>query len=258
MSERLKDEVAVITGAGGDIGRAFAFSFAEHGAKILLPDINIELAESTAKDIRDKGGEAVAVKTDISDQVDTKLMAEKVITQYGKVDILINNAAIYKGLEYKPWDTLTVKEWDRVFEVNVRGTWLCCKAIAPFMQQRSKGKIINISSGIISCPPFSADHLAHYACSKAAVYTLTQVLARALGKWSIHVNAIAPGFVATEASLKMPGVPEDAFERSAANACINHIQEAEDLVGTAVFLASKESDYLTGQLIAVNGGGWLR
>ena len=103
-----------------------------------------------------------------------------------------------------------------------------------------------------------ADHLAHYTCTKAAVHTLTQVLARALGEWNIHVNAIAPGFVATEASRTMRGVPEGAFERSAANACIHRVQQAEDLVGTALFLASKESDYLTGQLIVVNGGGWLR
>ena len=114
--------------------------------------------------------------------------------------MLLNNAAIYYGIGGRPWDSYTVKDWDRMFEVNVRGTWLCCKAVVPVMKEQGKGKIINISSNIIKPVPFSAENKLAYTCSKAAVYTMTQVLARALGDYGINVNGIAPGFVASEAS----------------------------------------------------------
>lgn len=258
MPQILKDEVAIITGAGRGIGREFALRFAEEGAKLLLPDISLERAESVVKEIKAKGGEAVAMETDISDENATKMMAEKVKRLYGRVDILVNNAAIWYGLEFKPWDTLTVEEWDQVFGVNVRGTWLCCKAIVPLMQGQSKGKIINISSSIISCPPFAADHVAHYTCTKAAVYTLTQLLARALGASGINVNAIAPGFTASEASLKIAAGAPRALDAAIAGRCIPRREEPADLVGTAVFLASRDSDFITGQVIAVDGGSWLK
>lgn len=253
MSQKLKDKVAIITGAGRGIGRAYALRFAEEGARLLLPDISLERAESVANEIRAKGGEAVAMETDISDEGATKMMAEKVKTQYGRADILLNNAAIFYGIEYKPWDTLTVEEWDRIFEVNVKGTWLCCKAIAPIMQQQKKGKIINVSSSLIKCPPQAADHQAHYTCTKAAVYMLTQILARALGSSGINVNAIGPGLTVSEATLTMKGLPPDLFEITASRRCIPGRVEPEDLVGTAVFLASEDSDFITGQIIFVDG-----
>jgi len=258
MSHALKGEVAIITGAGRGIGREFALRFAEEGAKLLLPDISLEGAEGVAKEIRANGGEALAMEADISDEASTKMIAEKVTKQYGKVDILVNNAALYYGLGHKPWDSYTVEEWDRVFEVNVRGTWLCCKAIAPLMRQQSKGKIINISSSIIAPVPSAAELMLHYACSKAAVYTMTQALARALGGFGINVNAIAPGHTTTEDKIKMPNMDQKAFDYAVASQCIHRREEPKDLVGTAVFLASKDSDFITGQLIVVDGGSWLR
>jgi len=251
MSPVLKDKVAIITGAGRGIGRAFALRFAEEGAKLLLPDISLERAEGVVKEIRAKGGEAVAMLTDISDENATQKMAEKVMQQYGKVDILLNNAAIWYGINITPWDTWTVKEWDRIFSVNVRGTWLCCKAIAPLMIKQSRGKIINIASNVAKVP--AAQLFLPYSCSKGAIYTLTHALARALGPSGINVNAIAPGYVASEASLAQHD-SEKIFEIATSEQSIQKRLQPADLVGTAVFLASAESDLISGQVFYIDGG----
>jgi len=251
MSPVLKDKVAIITGAGRGIGRAFALRFAEEGAKLLLPDISLERAEGVVKEIRAKGGEAVAMLTDISDENATQKMAEKVMQQYGRVDILLNNAAIWYGLNITPWDAWTVEEWDRIFSVNVRGTWLCCKAIAPLMIKESRGKIINIASNVARVP--AAQLFLPYSCSKGAIYTLTHALARALGPSGINVNAIAPGYVASEASLAQRD-SEKIFEIATSEQSIQKRLQPADLVGTAVFLASAESDLISGQVFYIDGG----
>ena len=251
MSPVLEGKVAIITGASRGIGRAFALRFAEEGAKLLLTTTSLERAAGVVKQIRAKGGEAVAMEADISDEDDTKKIAEKVMQQYGKVDILINNAGVWYGVEAKPWDAWTVEDWDRIFAVNVRGTWLCCKAIAPLMIKQSRGRIINISSHIIRVP--DAQFFLAYALSKAAIYTLTQCLARALGPSGINVNAIGPGYTATEASLGQSG-SEQTFGRVIAAQSLKRREEPEDVVGAAVFLASKDSDFISGQFIIVDGG----
>ncbi len=251
MSPVLKDKVAIITGASRGMGRAFALRFAEEGAKLLLTTTNLKRAEGVVKEIKAKGGEVVVMEADISYEDAAKKIAEKVIQQYGRVDILVNNAAIWYGVEAKPWDAWTVAEWDRMFGVNVRGTWLCCKAIAPLMVKQQGGKIINIASHVIRVP--DAQFFLPYALSKSAIYTLTQCLARALGPSGINVNAIAPGYTATEASLGQSG-SEEVFKNVIAEQCLKRREEPEDVVGTAVFLASKESDFITGQFIVVDGG----
>jgi 3-oxoacyl-[acyl-carrier protein] reductase len=251
MSPVLKDKVAIITGAGRGLGKAFALRFANEGAKLLLPDISLERAQNTVKEIKVKGGEAHAMLTDISDEKATQKMADEVIRLYGRVDILLNNAALYYGVERRAWDAWTVKDWDRMFEVNVRGTYLCCKAISPLMIKAGKGKIINIASDVFKVA--GAPHLLAYACSKAAVYALTQALARALGPAGINVNCIGPGFTATEASLGQDG-NKGAFDATIDMQCIKRREEPSDLVGTAVFLASADSDFITGNYLIVNGG----
>ncbi len=253
MSPVLDNKVAIVTGAGGSFGQTFALRYAQEGAKLLLPDINREGAEKTAEMIRAKGGKAVALETDISDEKATQKMADKVIQLYGKVDILLNNAAL-TGIAFRPWDAWTVELWDQFFAINARGTWLCCKAIAPLMVKQSSGKIINIASDIIRLPqaPLSLP----YACTKAVIYTMTQCLARALGPSGINVNSIAPGFTIRKGAQVSPD-REQLLEETIAWQCIKRPEDPEDLVGAALFLASKDSDFITGHCLFVDGGAAL-
>ena len=251
MSGVLQDKVVIITGGGRGIGRAFALRFAAEGAKIFLPDISLERAESVVKEIKEKGGIAAAILTDISDENAVQQMAARVIQEYGKVDILINNAAIWYGINAIPWDAWQGSDWDKIFAVNVKGTWLCCKAIVPLMVKQSKGKIINIASNVAKVP--AARLYLPYACSKGAVYTLTHALARELGQFGINVNAIGPGFTATEASLSQQD-SDQIFKFATSEQSMQRREQASDLVGTAVFLASAESDFISGQVIFVDGG----
>lgn len=251
MTRTLEDKVAIITGAGRGLGKAFALRFAQEGARLLLPDISLERAEQTASEIRSAGGQAVATETDIADEASTQAVAARIMSLYGRVDILLNNAALSYGIEPRPWTEWTVELWDRLFAINCRGTWLMCKAIAPLMEKQGQGKIINVASDIVKLPP--AQFLLPYACSKAAVHQLTQSLARALGPAGICVNSLAPGLTATEANLIQPGI-EALFATTIEMQCLKRREQPEDLVGAAVFLASDAAAFITGQLLIVDGG----
>lgn len=247
----LKDKVAIITGSSRGFGKAFALRFAEEGAKLLLTTTNLERAQGTVNEVEAKGGEVAIMEADISREDAGKKIAEKVMQQYGKVDILVNNAAIYYGVSPKPWDAWTVEEWDRMFTVNVRGNWLVSKAVAPLMTKQSRGKILNIASDVFRSP--DSQFFLPYALTKAAIYSLTHALAAALGPSGINVNAIAPGLAATEASLAQES-SERLFESVVAAQMIKRRVEAEDVAGAAVFLASADSDLITGEIILINGG----
>jgi len=251
MSPVLKDKVAIITGASRGIGKAFALRFAEEGAKLLLTTTSLERAQGTVNEVKAKGGEVAIMEADISREDGPKKIAEKVMQQYGRVDILVNNAAIWYGVDITPWDAWTVAEWDRIFSVNVRGTWLVCKAIAPLMMKQSKGKIINIASNVAKVP--AAQLFLPYSCSKGAVYTLTQALARALGPSGINVNAVAPGYVASEASLAQRDSAK-IFEIATGEQSVKKRLQTSDIVGTVVFLASEDSDLISGQVLFIDGG----
>ena len=251
---KLKDKVAIITGGGRGIGHAYALRFADEGAKVVIPDIILGNAQKVAQEIEANGGEGLAFETDVPDETSTIEMAKKTIEHFGKIDILINNAAIYYGLGFKRWDSWTTEYWDRVFAVNVRGTWLSIKAVAPYMIAQGNGKIINIASGTVD---IGFPHILPYTASKGAIMALTKALARALGRYGINVNCISPGYTLSEASLEMPGkVAKD--EEAILSRCFRRQEYPEDLVGTAVFLASEDSAFITGQTIAVDGGEVMR
>jgi len=251
---KLKDKVAIITGAGRGIGRAYALRFAEEGAKVVIPEIILENAQKVVQEIKAKGGEGLAFLTDVSDETSTIEMAKKTIEHFGKIDILINNAAIYYGVGFKRWDSWSIEEWDRIFAVNVRGSWLCIKAVAPHMIAQGKGKIINISSGTVD---IGFPHILPYTCSKGAIIALTKAMAKALGRYGINVNCISPGYTLSEASLEMPGKVAGE-DQAVLSRCFRRQEYPEDLVGTAVFLASEDSAFITGQTIAVDGGEVMR
>jgi NAD(P)-dependent dehydrogenase (short-subunit alcohol dehydrogenase family) len=251
MTGLLQDKIAIVTGAGRGLGKAFALEYARQGAKLLLPDIGLERAEQTAAEIRAAGGQAAAMFTDISDEQSTLAVREKVLAEYGRADILLNNAALSSGIEPTPWNEWPVELWDRFFAINTRGTWLMCRAIAPLMEKQGSGKIVNIASDTIRLPVTAV--LLPYACSKAAIHQLTQGLARALGASGICVNSIAPGLTETEATQNLQH-RDEMFAGTLAIQCIKRTGAPADLLGTAVFLASAASDFVTGQLIVVDGG----
>lgn len=250
---KLKDKVAIITGAGQGIGRAYALRFAQEGAKVVIADINHSNAQAVAKEIEGIGGEAMAIRIDVSQEEETQRMAKRTIERFGGIDVLINNAAIFFDIGMKPFSLITVEEWDRLFEVNVKGIWLCIRAVTPQMKEQGKGKIINISSGtwLAGIPMMLA-----YTTSKAAVVGLTRCISRELGEFNINVNCMIIGFTMTEASRTMPGTPLGMAEGIASFTAMGRNGVPGDVVGTAVFLASEDSDFITGQSINVDGG-WV-
>ena len=244
---RLEDRVIIVTGGAQGIGRAFALRFANEGAKIVVADINGTAAEATAAEIGEAGGEAIAVITDVSDEESTLAMAQAAIARWGKIDGLMNNAAMFQRPQITsgPIADLSVEEWDRVMAVNLRGPFLCCKAVLPHMKEQNYGKIVNISSGTF----FSGRSTAHYVASKGGVIAFTRVLAKQSGDWHITVNSIAPGSTASD-----PEADEVRYQGRVPDRSLKRVEQPEDLVGAGIFLMSSESDFMTGQTMVVDGG----
>ncbi|MCX7169101.1 MAG: SDR family NAD(P)-dependent oxidoreductase, partial [Proteobacteria bacterium] len=200
MSEKiLAGQVAIVTGAGGGLGRAFALALAESGAKVAVADLVLAGASTCVADIAARGGEALALEVDVADAGSVERMAKLVAQRWGRIDMLINNAAIYGSIVRKPFFEITPEEWDALMAVNLKGPWLCARAVFPFMRQ-SGGRIVNITSATF----YSGSPLwAHYVAAKGGIIGLTRALAREAGDYGIRVNAIAPGFTLTEASLRL-------------------------------------------------------
>jgi len=247
---RLKDKVAIITGSGRGLGSLFAERFAKEGAKVAVCDV-ID-CEETVKTIESNGGEAFAMKVDVTKSEDTVGMVKKTVERFGRIDILVNNAAIYAGLKLQPFYEVDENEWDKVMAVNLKGLWLCCKAVFAYMKEQGSGKIINMASGV----HFKGiPYFIHYTTSKGGVVAFTRAMARELGEFNINVNAVAPGLILTKASTDMFS-PELAKKDTAAQA-LHKEQKPEYVVGTVLFLAGEDSDYLTGQTILVDGGTFM-
>lgn len=239
-------KVVVITGAARGLGKAFAEGFASVGANVVVADIDFEGAQATASELSSGGARALSCRVDVTDQASAQLLIETTMAEFGRVDVLINNAAIYANLTRAPFAEIDPSEWDRVMAVNVKGTWLCSAAGSKLMTEG--GRIINIASATV----FSGSPLwMHYVASKSAVIGMTRVMARELGGQRITVNAIAPGFTLTDASLALM---DDAESYGVDRGAIKRSSQPEDIVGTAVFLASSSAAYITGQTLVVDGG----
>lgn len=239
--------VAVVTGAAGGLGRVYCRALAGAGYSVVAAD----LAEPAAvvSEVEADGGECLGVTVDVADEASTVAMARAALDRFGRIDALVNNAAYYTAIVKKPFDELTVDEWDRCFAVNVRGTWLCCRAVAPAMKEQRAGKIVNVSSTTV---PTGADGFLHYVASKSAIVGLTRSLARELGTWNIAVNTLTPDYVAfdREYDNRQAGLASVLAQQR----CLKRELAPEDLVGTVLFLLGSGADFVTGQNFNVNGG----
>ncbi len=248
---RLKDKVAIVTGGGRGIGRAFCAGIAREGARVVVADIVVENARKVAEEVRGSGGEALPVAVDVSREADTAAMVKAAVDRYGKVDALVNNAGVYHGLRHKPVSDWSMEEWERILKVNVIGIALCVKAVLPQFTKHGKGRIVNIASDTV---PLGYPMLLPYVASKGAVVAMTRALARELGDRNVRVNGISPGFVMSEASRELAAASKGMAERVVAMQCLKRSGMPEDLVGAAVFLLSDAADFVTGQTISVSGG----
>jgi NAD(P)-dependent dehydrogenase (short-subunit alcohol dehydrogenase family) len=247
---RLKDKVAIITGAARGIGAAFAVGFAKEGAKVAIGDICD--GKKTVDTIEKAGGQALYVETDVTKQNDCNALAKAAVDRFGTIDILVNNAG--KLVQIKSFMEVTTEEWMQIMATNTLGPFHCTKAVFPYMKDKG-GKIINISSGTVF---EGVPGLPHYVSSKGAVMAFTRAMARELGDYNITVNSIAPGFTHSEGGdefdrvKQFPAAPLDEMQMPMR--CIKRPTYPEDLVGTGIYLASDDSRLITGQLIIHDGG----
>lgn len=245
-------KVVIVTGGGSGIGKIYSQRLAEGGAKVVLADIAADEADKAAAGIKDAGGAALSVATDVSDEAAVQAMVERTIETYGRVDGLINNASMMSVLPRGDWFRISVERWDQVMAVNLRGIFICCRAVYPHMKEQGGGRIVNISSGRIwEGNPNRLD----YTTSKAGVIGLTRALAREVGDDGIGVNAITPGFTMSETQLASSSSNYMAGRDE--GKCFKRPQYPDDLVGAVMFLLSDASAFITGQTLNVDGGMYM-
>ena len=252
--DRLKDQVLIVTGGAHGIGLAYCEGLAAEGARVVVADIDGQGADAVAASLGEAGHDALAVTTDVSQPESTDTMARLTMERFGRIDGIINNAAIYQrpAVTRGPFEEIPVEEWDRLMGVNLRGVFLCCRAVVPHMKAQGSGKIVNISSGTVFN---GSTQMLHYVTSKAGVIGLTRSLARELGDYNINVNAIAPGL-----TVSMDDDDEDKllrFETRMQARSLKRLEGPRDLVGTVLFLCSTDSDFMTGQTMVVDGGAQM-
>jgi NAD(P)-dependent dehydrogenase (short-subunit alcohol dehydrogenase family) len=250
MNLGLEGKTVAVTGSAGGLGREFALGFAREGCRLVVSDV-LECDE-VAREIEDMGAEVLAVHVDVTSESDVSAMAERAWDRFGSLDVLVNNAGIYGGLSAKFFTEIDVEEWDRVMAVHAKGTFLCCKAVYPYMKRQGAGKIVNIGSAIVWNAFPGIDQ---YTAAKGAVLGLTRTLARSLGPFNINVNAVAPGMVMTEASLDVFG--ESGKEAVIPATCLKRHQQPDSPVGAVLFFASRMSDDISGQTLLVDCGATM-
>lgn len=243
MSNRLTGRTAIITGAAQGLGRGFSLAMAREGANIVAVDV--QDAASTKAAVEDLGVKSLALKLDVASETDTLRMAEETIRAFGRIDILVNNAALSPQ---QPFDEITFADWRKIMSVNVDGVFLCCKAVIPQMKRQQYGRIINIASDTVFT---NIPELVHYVTAKAGVIGMTRALATELGVHGVTVNSISPGLTETE---RTAGVDQMYWDMQVQSQAIKRHGVPQDIASLAVFYASDEASFITGQTMCVNGG----
>jgi NAD(P)-dependent dehydrogenase (short-subunit alcohol dehydrogenase family) len=247
--QKLRDRVAIVTGGAQGIGATYARALAAQGAAVVVADILD--GSPVAHEIQAAGGRAMAVTVNVADEASAQSMASSVVERFGRIDILINNAAVYASLQLKPFEEIDIVEWDKVMAVNVRGPFICAKAVVPIMRSQRHGRIVNISSGT----PFKGTpNMLHYVTSKGAILALTRALAREVGGDGICVNTLAPGLVLSEGVIQNQALRDKLTAPVLASRAIKRDQTPEDLIQPMLFLASDDCAFMTGETVVVDGG----
>jgi 3-oxoacyl-[acyl-carrier protein] reductase len=246
--KRLAGKVVIITGAGKGLGKAFALRFADEEARlVLVTRKDMDGLKKAAEEVTAKGAECIFFQADVTKLADMQKVADETVKKFGKIDVLVNNAAYYFGVERKPFDQIPPEEWDLMMNINVKGPWICARTVFPRMKAQGKGKIINLTSEVFFT---GSNGFVHYVASKGGVVGLTRALAAELGPHNITVNAVAPGFTDTEASRTIA----DVTKYDTSKTPLRRLGTAEDIVGAVIFLASDDADFITGEIILVDGG----
>ncbi len=248
-SAAVTDRVIVITGAGQGIGRAYAHHFADNGAIPVIADIDGENGARVAAEVEAAGGRALAVQADVTSPESVAAMVDTTLSAYGRLDVLINNAAIFVTLGRRPFEDIPLEEWRQVMDVNITGCFICASAVIPQMRKAGWGRIINISSSTV---PQGIPYFLHYVTSKSALIGMSRAMAREVGSDGITVNTVLPGMIETE--MENVGRTDEGRQHVIGAQSLKRQQTPEDMVGTLLFLASPASGFMTGQSLCVDGG----